>query len=281
MASQTPFHVVDAHLHVVSRDLETFPTQPRGVGRDWWTDRDVDATAIGATLRAEGVARGVIVQAVGPYFIDNRYARTVVAAEPDRYALVAAIDASGADGTDQLIAEVERGLIAGVRLFAPGGDASWLGDNRGASIWAAARDTGTSLVVACLAEHLPQLAARVAADPDVVVALDHCAFVPLDDGPPFRAAESLWTLAEQPSVHLKVSTIVLEAVAERGSTTAFIEHAVATFGADRIAWGSDHPQSFETGYREMLLLARAACATLDDLDARAVLGGTAERLWFD
>ena len=276
----TPAHgVVDAHLHVVSNDITTFPLQPRGVGRDWWTGRAVDAPSVGSTLRANGVERGVIVQAVGPYFTDNRYARAVVEAEPDRYALVVAIDASAPDAADQLVAEVARGAVAGVRVFAAGGDGSWLADDRARAVWSAAADAGTALVVACFADHLRLLAQRLAEQPDVVVALDHCAFVSLRGGPPYRAADALWDLAALPSVHVKISTIVLEAAAAE-STAAFIEHAVAAFGADRLAWGSDHPQSYETGYADMLALARSACVTLDPADAEAILGRTAQRLWF-
>ena len=85
--------VIDAHLHVVSADTDRYPLQPGGFGRDWWTGRSVDVAQIGRDLDAAGVDRGVIVQAVGPYRNDNRYARAAVAGDPDRFALVGAIDA--------------------------------------------------------------------------------------------------------------------------------------------------------------------------------------------
>ncbi len=271
--------IVDAHLHVVSPDTGAFPLQPRGVGRDWWTDKSVDAAAIGTMLHEHDVHRGVIVQAVGPYFTDNRYARAVVEAEPDRYALVVAIDASHG-GTEQLAREVALGSVAGVRLFAAGGDASWLDDGRSDEVWDIAHDVGASLVVACFAEHLPALARTVAEHPDVTVALDHCAFASLVGGPPYEAAAGLFALAELPAVHLKVSTNILEAAARAGSAAAFVEHVAAAFGADRLAWGSDHPQSYETTYAEKLALARDASAGMTTVQASAFFGVTADRLWF-
>ena len=118
--------VIDSHLHVVSADTARYPLQPGGLGRDWWTGRPVDAGHITSDLDAAGVERGVIVQAVGPYRNDNRYARAAVAGDPGRFALVGAIDATGDDPGAELGELVAPGDVAGVRVFAAGGDASVL-----------------------------------------------------------------------------------------------------------------------------------------------------------
>jgi L-fuconolactonase len=273
--------VIDAHLHVVSADIDRYPQQPGGFGRDWWTGRSVDAEQIGRDLDATGVDRGVIVQAVGPYRNDNTYARAAVAGNASRFALVAAIDAGGADPGTELAAVVDAGPVAAVRVFAAAGDATWLDDERGGAIWEAASRTGTPLVAALFPDHLDALASLVDARPDVTVALDHLAFPDLTGGPPYPGAAPLLGLAELPAVHLKLTTISLtSAPADRGGPQALVEQLVDRFGADRIAWGSDHPQSYELPYPEMVALARDACVSLE-ADARdAVLGGTSARLWF-
>lgn len=272
--------VTDAHVHVVSSDTERFPLQPGGFGRNWWTGRPVDAEHVAADLDSAGVARAVIVQAVGPYGNDNRYAQEVVAQHPDRFALVAAIDSDGPDPAAEVAALVAGGGVAGVRVAAFGGDAPWLTDGRGAAIWAAAADCGTNLVVACLAPHLDGVAALVRAQPDVTVALDHCAFPDLAGGAPYRNAAPLFQLAELPSVHVKVSTIVLRDSEAAGGAGVFATAIVDAFGADRVCWGSDHPQTYEVPYPDMVARALDATAQLD-VDARAaVLHRTADRLWF-
>ena len=272
--------VIDAHLHVVAADTDRFPQQPSGFGRDWWTGRDVDVDQIGRDLDANGVDRGVIVQAVGPYRNDNTYARAAVAEHPRRFALVAAIDAGGSDPGTELADVVDAGPVAAVRVFAAAGDATWLDDERGRAIWAVAARTDTPIVAALFPDHLDALAALVATRPDLTVALDHLAFPDLTGGPPFPNAGPLLALAELPAVHLKATTISLTTAQAAGGTRPLIEHLVETFGADRVAWGSDHPQSYELPYPEMVQLAKDACAGLD-ADARdAVLGGTAARLWF-
>ena len=56
---------------------------------------------------------------------------------------------------------------------------------------------------------------------------------------------------------------------------------VERFGADRLAWGSDHPQSYELPYPEMVAArAEGRGAGLQPNARTAVLGGTARRLWF-
>jgi predicted TIM-barrel fold metal-dependent hydrolase len=272
--------VVDAHLHVVSSDTDRYPRRPGGLGRDWWTGRPVDVEQIGRDLTAGGVDRGVIVQAVGPYRTDNRYARAAVESDPDRFALVGAIDASGADPGRELADLVGQGGVAGVRVFAAGGVAGWLTDGRGEAIWEVAAEAGVPLVAALFAEHLDSLGARMSECPDVVVALDHLAFPDLTGGPPYRESGPLFALAALPAAHLKPTTINLLTARDAGGTRALIERLVDAFGADRIAWGSDHPQSYEVPYADMVRLAHDACAGLEPAARSAVLGGTAARLWF-
>ena len=272
--------VTDAHVHVVSGDTHRFPVRPTGFGRDWWTGRTVDAAQVARDLDAAGVERAVIVQAVGPYRNDNRYAQQVVAEADGRFALVVAVDTDGDDPATELSALVAGGGVAGVRLAAFSGDAPWLTDGRGAAVWDAAAERSTNLVVACFPHHLPAVARLASSRPDVAVALDHCAFPDLEGGPPYRRATPLLDLAGLPAIHLKVTTIVLRHAEDAGGAPALVSHLVDAFGAGRLCWGSDHPQSFELDYRQMVQLAFDATAGLDP-DARgAVLHATARRLWF-
>jgi predicted TIM-barrel fold metal-dependent hydrolase len=272
--------VTDAHVHVVSSDTSRFPLRPGGFGRDWWTGRAVDAEQVTRDLDAAGVDRAVIVQAVGPYGNDNGYVQEVAAASAGRFAVVVAIDSDGDDPAAELARLVDRGNVAGVRVAAFAGDAPWLTDGRGAAIWDAAADRGTNLVVACLAHHVPAVGELVRSRPDVTVALDHCAFPDLDGGLPYRRAAALFELAALPDVHLKLTTIVLRDADGSGDARALVARLVDAFGADRVCWGSDHPQTYELRYDQMVALARRATDMLDPAARAAVLDTTARRLWF-
>src|SRR5215813_3244465 len=99
--------VTDTHVHVVSSDTDRFPLQPGNFGRDWWTGRHIDAAAVTNDLDDVGVEHAVIVQAVGPYGNDNRYALEVGAQSDGRFAVVVAIDSDAADPAAELVALVD------------------------------------------------------------------------------------------------------------------------------------------------------------------------------
>jgi predicted TIM-barrel fold metal-dependent hydrolase len=272
--------VTDAHVHVVSSDTDRFPLRPSDFGRDWWTGREVDAVHIRRDLDAARIDRAVIVQALGPYGNDNRYAHQVVADAEGRFALVAAINADSDDPAAELAALTGCPDVAGVRIAAFGPEASWLTDGRGAAIWDAAAERGANLVVTCVAHHLPAVAQLASAQSDVVVALDHCAFPDLTGGPPYRCAPRLFELAQLPAINLKLTTTVLRHAARAGGERALVARLVDVFGAGRVCWGSDHPQTFELDYQQMVQLALRATAELDPDSRAAVLNTTALALWF-
>lgn len=280
MASVKSGQVVDAHVHAVSDDVERYPRRFSGLGRDWWTGRAVDIDAVSRDLDGAGVGRAVVVQAVGAYGNDNRYARDAAATDPDRFAFVAALDPDGDDPAGELQALLADGPMAGVRVFGVHGEPRWLTDGRGAAIWEVAAEAGISIVPTLFPAHLDALAGLVARQPAVDVALDHCAFPDLSNGPPYEHASPLRALASLSSVNLKLTTIVLLDAANHGGAVPLVQTLVEWFGAGRVGWGSDHPQSLECSYPEMVHLVRDAASGLDDDDRHAVLGGTATRLWF-
>src|SRR5437868_3077595 len=159
--------IVDCHTHVASADVARYPMLP---GQDWFHGGVVDVDELLATTDGAGVDRAVVVQYVGAYGYDCRYAADAVASAPARLALVTAV-----------------------------------------------------------------------------------------------------ALADLPAVHCKVSTHVLEPTTDPGS---FVAALAASFGADRLCWGSDFPQTQSMPYAAMVDLARRASEGLDDAGRDAFLGGT-------
>jgi L-fuconolactonase len=264
--------IVDTHVHVACAETLRYPRSPRGVGSDWWRDDDRGAASLLAALDAAQVDRAVVVQAVGPYGYDCRCAMDAVAEHPDRLALVVAVDPdspSPAGALEELAAE---GQVAGVRVFCVGGGhPAWLEDGRAAAVWDVAGAMGITVVPTVWPRHLQSVRALAASRPSVPVALDHAGFpdLPLADDAP------VLTLADLPSVHLKVSSHVLEGVPD---PAALVDRLCSVFGADRLCWGSDYPQT-SSRYEELVALGRAAAAGLAPADREAFLGGTATRLW--
>lgn len=271
--------LIDSHVHVASRDELRYPRQITGVGSSWWrTGGDVDELT--TELDRAGVARAVVVQAIGVYKYDCRYAADVVAADGDRFALVGTVDMAGDDPVADLAALAMSAPLAGVRVFGVGAaDPGWLTDGRGAEVWDAAADLGLVVVPTIFSDGLAGLRALVERQPAAVVALDHCAFPDLA-APELGVAGALAALidlADQPTLHLKVTSHNLD---DGDDPARFLEPLVAAFGAERLCWGSDHPQHESRTYGEMVALAQRAARNLTAPEQAAFLGANTLRLWW-
>jgi predicted TIM-barrel fold metal-dependent hydrolase len=220
-----------------------------------------------------GVDAAVVVQFVGGYGYDCRYAADAVTDAAGRLRLCAAVDMEGPDPAADLRALARTTDVAAVRVFGVAGaeEPPWLSDGRAHALWRAAEETGTSIVATLWDRHLHHLRPLAAAHPDVPVAVDHCGFVDFGDGP-----EPLLSLAELPSIHVKVSTLVLQ---PHDDPADVVDLLAGRFGAHRLLWGSDHPQTGGT-YDDKVTLARHASRHLLEGDRAAFLGGTARHLWF-
>ena len=262
-------HIVDGHVHVVARDLVRFPQHPSGVGSRWYEEHPVDADGFTAVSDESGVARAVLVQAYGAYGTDNAYVLHAAAAAPERHRAVVVL-ASDDEHLDARVDELAaNAAFGGVRVFAIGDPAPNPLDHPGTRrIFAAARAHGFPLVVATLPHGLDPLATLLRAFPGVPVALDHCGFAPAPVLTPFAAHANL---------HLKVTAHVLEDAVQ---PALVVEALVGSFGASRVAWGSDFPQVDGHTYAELVALGVDACGGLTVTDRELVLGGTAARLWF-
>ena len=58
-----------------------------------------------------------------------------------------------------------------------------------------------------------------------------------------------------------------------------VDRLAEAFGAERLVWGSDYPQTHDRTYAELVALGRDACAGLTGSDRARVLGENALRLW--
>lgn len=268
--------IIDSHVHVASPDTERFPRRPTGVGSDWWR-RDRSVETLLATLDSHGVSKAAIVQSVGVYGYDCDYAVAAVKAHDDRLALVGAVDMQLADPAAAMSSLHASAPLRGIRLFGVAGDLTWLVDGRADAVWQLADELDVTVVPTLYADRLDDLARLVAQHPTVPVAVEHCAFVDPGDAP---AMESLVSLAALPSVNMKVTSHVLAAAEATGDPAAFVDRLADVFGANRLCWGSDHPQHEALAYPEMLALARRSVRHLGTDDQEQFFGETSARLWW-
>ena len=269
--------IVDSHVHVVAEDESRYPLSPRPLSGKWYREAPCSAERLLRLMDESGVDRAVLIQPLGAYSFDNRYAADRAADHPGRFAAACCVDPDGEEPVADLRYWVQERGMHGVRLFALSpadrGD-SWLAAPRTFPLWEQAAELGAHVIVTIFAHQLPELRRMLERFPDVAVSLDHCAF------PDIRAPKPLLALAELPNLHLKVSTHVLDAAqAAEGSPRPFIRRLVERFGADRIVWGSDFSQTHDRSYAELVALGRSAFGALDAAEQAACLGETALRLW--
>jgi predicted TIM-barrel fold metal-dependent hydrolase len=270
--------IVDTHVHVVAPDETRFPLRPSGVGSQWFREHPVSAEQYLATATAAGVDRAVLVQAHGAYGSDNAYVLDAVTLAPDRFVGVVIVEPTDPDAPAHLRELAAVSGCQGVRLFGVGGaEPVWFDGDTGAALWDVAVECDLRVVATLLTPDLPRLATMLTRHPGLPVVLDHCGFPDVHDGPPFGGAAPLLALADHPGLHLKVTSHVLEGAGPHAG--AFVELLAERFGAERLVWGSDYPQTHDRSYAELVALGRDACAGLSSADQARVLGENALRLW--
>jgi L-fuconolactonase len=128
-------------------------------------------------------------------------------------------------------------------------------------------------------EGIPLLRQVMDRFPKVVIILDHLARTPFEDGPPYAKAADFLALARYPQVYLKITPINVSPKSwGKGTPETFFGKVIDTFGARRIAWGSNFPNSIGT-LAGILGAARQAFSFAKDSDQEWIFGKTAQTLY--
>jgi predicted TIM-barrel fold metal-dependent hydrolase len=275
--------IIDTHVHVISPDAQRYPLGPIGGHQsDWSRQRPVDAQGLLRAMDAAGIAKAVVVQASTVYGHDNRYVTDTVRAHPDRFAGVYSLDALAADAVAQIDHWQAQGLV-GFRLFTTGstmpGQADWLGHADSYPAWAHAEALGIPVCLQMTMQGLPALRSLLERFPRARVLLDHCARPELAGGAPYAEAAALFDMAAYPGVYLKLTNRTLAAAAQGRSTpAAFLGRLLESFGAERIAWGSNFPAA-EGELSALYAEAHEVLAALPAGTQAQIFGGTAEAIY--
>lgn len=277
------FEIIDIHPHIVSDDTVRYPLAPvRGKQSTWSKERPQTFEVLIAEMDAGGVSKAAIVQSSTSYGTDNSYLMDSVATNPERFTAVCTIDTVAPDAEDVLEALIARGMT-GLRIFTGGAshaaDDTLLTDPRSYAVWEDCGAKKISIAVQTNPISLPKVRELIERFPGTRVILDHCGRPNLEDGPPYKAAEPMFDLAQFSNVYLKITPRTF-ALARSGKSTPedFFGKLVDTFGSNRLAWGSNLPAN--PGPMKMLVEeAKDGLASLSEGDRAQILGGTAKILY--
>jgi predicted TIM-barrel fold metal-dependent hydrolase len=273
--------IVDIHPHAISKDTARYPPDPLGGTISVWArERPADAGELLAAMDGAGIGRAVLVQPATAYSYDNSYAADSAAANPERFLYVGMVDVRRPDAAARVTYWVRERGMAGLRIYGDGTALdTWLDDPATYPAWEAAATLGIPVCVQTSYESLPILGRVLARFPGVPVLLDHCAWPPVDDGPPYAAAADLFALARYPNLHLKLTEALFRDLATgRASVRTFVEQTLETFGAGRLAWGSNVPSSAGT-LVSLRDLALECLAFLSAADRRSIFCDVALALY--
>ena len=274
---------VDIHPHVISDDEQRYPPAPLfGKRSDWSQERPSTVESLIAAMDAAGVAKAAVVHSSTTYGFDNAYVVDACNRYPQRLAAVGSVDMVAPDVCATIRNWFGRGLV-GLRIFTGGStkdfDPSELEDERAYPAWQLMGELGIPMCIQTGPIGLPQVRALAVRFPDVPIILDHLGRPEVLDGPPYANADSLFALADLPSVHLKLTPRIFGDVKKgKASAETFFRKVVDVFGAERLAWGSNFPTSPGT-LAEIKATAEAGLASLTAVEREWIFGRTALRLY--
>ena len=273
---------VDAHHHVWDlsvRDQDWIP-EASPLRRDF-TLADLEPEA-----SAAGVDRTVLVQTITvpeetPEFLELAAAHDLIAG------VVGWTDLTRPDITDELarLRALPGGrYLKGIRHQVQGEpDPEWLlrpDVHRGLS---AVAEAGLVYDLVVLPHQLPSCTKAAAALPQLAFVLDHLGKPPVASGALEPWASELRALAALPNTVAKLSGLVTEADVSSWTVAdlrPYTDTALATFGPDRVMFGSDWPVcTLGATYGEVLAAAQELTGDLDAAERADVFHGTATRVY--
>jgi predicted TIM-barrel fold metal-dependent hydrolase len=229
-----------------------------------------------------GVAKAAIVHSSTAYGYDNSYVADAVAAVPSRFTGVYSIDVLAPDAVKTFDYWLGRGCT-GMRLFTTGStlpnQATFFADPKSYPFWEHAAATNIPVCMQMKQEGIPLLRQIMNKFPKVTILLDHLSRTPFEDGPPYARAADFLALAKYKQVYLKITPInVTPKTWGKGTPETFFGKVIDTFGAERIGWGSNFPNSIGT-MKEILTAAQKAFSFAKSSDQDWIFGKTALSLY--
>ena len=275
--------IIDIHPHVVSPDTKRYPLAPLGGKQSSWSsERPTTYETLLKAMDDADVDKAAIVHSSTAYGYDNSYAADAVIAVPSRFTGVYSIDILAPDAVKAFDYWLGRGCT-GMRLFTTGStlpdQSTWFADPKTYPFWEHASARNIPVCMQMKQEGLPLLRQIMDRFPKVTMIIDHMARAPFEDGPPYAGAAEFLNLGRYKQVYLKVTPInVTPKTWGKATPETFFGTLIDRFGASRIAWGSNFPNSLGT-LSEILNAARAAFSFAKASDQDWIFGKTALALY--
>jgi L-fuconolactonase len=274
--------MIDAHQHFwrIDRGDYGWLAPALAIYRDFMPDD------LAPLLVRHGITGTILVQAA-PTVAETRFLLDIARATPFVRGVVGWIDFEAADAADAIAALAADPLLVGLRPMVQDiADDDWLLRSSLKPALTAMARHGLVFDALVLPRHLRRLQTLIARHPDLAVVIDHGAKPSIRENLRENLHESwasdLAAIAAAPGVTCKLSGLVTEAAPDWqvSDIRPYAQHILATFGPQRVLFGSDWPVvNLAGGYDRW---REAACDLIRDCpasDRAAILGETARRVY--
>lgn len=247
--------------------------------------RDFAHADLEPLLAQSGVTGTVLVQSL-PTVADTLQLLELADRHPVVKGVVGWVDLLAKDAPEQIDALARHRKLKGLRpMLQDLPDPSWIAQAALTPAVTAMQAHGLVFDALVLPRHLGALLAFAQRHPGLAIVIDHAAKPEIALGrlDPWR--QDMAALAALPRVHCKLSGLLTEAGAHARASALepYVAHLFATFGAERLVWGSDWPVlNLAAEYADWLAMAQALCKDqpgMDDTHMAAIFGGNARRIY--
>ena len=270
---------IDAHQH--------FWTLARG-DYGWLTPelsaiyRDFTPDDLAPLLAAAGIEGTVLVQAA-PTVAETEFMLDLADKTPFIKGVVGWVDFEAGDAPDQIARLSKHAALVGLRpMIQDIEDDDWMMGETLAPAFAAMQAANLTFDALTLPHHLPNLRRLLATHGNLRVVIDHGSKPLIRDGVISGWDADMTALAQETDAFCKLSGLITEAAADWtvDDLRPFVDHLLATFGPDRLIWGSDWPVATLAGsYERWLDATDVLLAGLDENARAAIFGGNALRAY--
>lgn len=271
---------IDAHQHFWSLARGDYGWLTPALGPIY---RDFGPDDLASLLAAHGIERTILVQAA-PTEAETAYLLDIAAKTPFVAGIVGWTDFDAPDVAERIATLAADPLLVGLRPMVQDiADDNWLARPELAPAFEAMLANGLVFDALLKPRHIPAMLTVLKRHPDLACVIDHGAKPDLATGSNLGAwRDGMSALAAHPRLICKFSGLVTEAGPDWALETLrpVVAHLLATFGPERLIFGSDWPVvTLRASYAQWFEAAETLLANLSEAQRIAAFGGNARKLY--
>lgn len=273
---------IDAHVHVWPKTSGDYPLDAK------YSESDVvpesfPPESILKLCETEFVRRVLLIQ-MSFFGFDNSYMLDCIQKRPKQFRGVAIIDHDRPDVAQKMADLKERG-VRGFRLYANSQNvATWDGHQGIDTMFKTAAKTKQAICLLSDPEVLPAIDSMATKYPNTRIVIDHFSRIGMRGAVDTKDLDNLCKLSQHRKVYVKTSAFYAlgEKKAPYLDLLPMIKRLRDAFTANRLMWGSDCPYQVQDGhtYKASLALIAQQADFLNEIEIKAILGRTADELFF-